>query len=94
VGKLAQQTGVSYGGTHRVMKYLHLQPYKLTPVNELKEWDIKRFEYFLYFRDVITGDEQDILYVTIFFTDAARFASCGYVNSQNRPVWSTTNLQD
>jgi hypothetical protein len=57
----------------------------------LKERDnVTRAEYFLWFRDVITANGDDILDVT-FFTDEALFHFSSYVNSQNSHVWSATN---
>jgi hypothetical protein len=64
-------------------KHLHLHPYRITSVDELKERDsVTRVEYCRWFRDIITASGEDILDVT-FFTDEAWFHLLGYVNSQN-----------
>jgi hypothetical protein len=81
---LAQQTGVSYGSSRRVLKkHLQLIPYKVTSVHELKESDIKRAEYCRWFRGIL-------LDIT-FFTDEPWIHLSSYVNSQNGRVWSATN---
>jgi hypothetical protein len=51
--------------THRVLKnHLHLHPYKIIPVHELRErGNMKLVEYF---RDIITANGDDILDVTSF----------------------------
>jgi hypothetical protein len=43
VRKLAEEMGVSYGSICIVLKkHLHLHPYKMTTVHELKERDVKQ----------------------------------------------------
>jgi hypothetical protein len=49
--------------------------------------DIKRSGWFLQF---IANNNEDILDVT-FFTDEARFHLNGYMNSENRRIWSAHN---
>jgi hypothetical protein len=68
IRKLAQQTGFSFGSTRRVLKKAsHLHPYNITQVHELDErHNVKNVEYFLWFRDVITANGEDILDVTFF----------------------------
>jgi hypothetical protein len=40
IHNLAEQAGVSYGSTGRVLKkHLHLHPHKITAQHELKAWD-------------------------------------------------------
>jgi hypothetical protein len=63
-------------------KRLHLHPYKITSVHELKELDVKRVEYCPWFRDAITASGKDSLDVTIFI-DEVWFHLCGYVNSES-----------
>jgi hypothetical protein len=72
-------------------KHLHLHPYRISSVHELKERDsVKGVEYCRRFGDVITANRDDILEVAFFFTDEAWFHLSGYVNSQNSRVWSAT----
>jgi hypothetical protein len=91
IHKLAQQTGVSYGGTRTVLKHLHLHPYKIMSVQELKERDnTKRPEYCLWSRDLITANGRDNLDVT-FLIDEVWFHLSGYANNQNSDVGPATN---
>jgi hypothetical protein len=66
--------GVSCGRTCRMLrKHLHLHPYKITSVHELKQrGSIRHVEYCRWFRDVITANAEDI-WISHFFTDEAWF---------------------
>ena len=84
IRRLSQQADVSYGSAHKALKkLLHLKPYKVTLVHELKEPDkCKRMRYCQWLRDFVEEHGEDIFDHT-FFTDKAWFHLSGYVNSQN-----------
>jgi transposase len=92
IQKLSQQVGVSYGTAHTTFKKsLHLHPYKITAVLELKPGDsAKRVAYCKWFLDFLDHEEEDILDVT-FFTDEAYFHLLRNINSQNSHVWCAHN---
>jgi hypothetical protein len=73
----------SHIATHRVLKkHLHLHPYKITSVHQLKERDnVMHVEYCQWFRDVIPTNGEDTLDVT-FFINEVWFHLSGYVISQ------------
>ena len=92
IRKLSQQVGVSYGTAHTALKKcLHLHPYKITAVHDLKPGDsAKRLAYCKWFLDFLDHEGEDILKIT-FFTDKAYFHLSWYINSQNSHVWCAHN---
>ena len=72
IRRLSQQADVSYGSVHKALKkLLHLKPYKVTQVHELKEPDkCKRMRYCQWLRDFVEEHGEDIFDHT-FFTDEA-----------------------
>jgi len=82
--KLSQQVGVSYRTAHTALKtHLHLHPYKITAVHELKPGDsAKEVAYCKWFLDFVDCEGEDILDVT-FFTDEEYFHLSGYIDRQN-----------
>jgi len=66
VCKLSQQVAISCGWTRKVLKkHLKLQPYKITSVHELKEYDnFKHMQYCRWFQGFLTANGKDILDIT------------------------------
>jgi AraC-like DNA-binding protein len=91
IRKLAQQTEVSVGTVHKVLrKDLGMTPYKVTVVHELLPVDLDtRRHYSDWFIDVV--QHQPDFLNTCFFSDEAWFSLSGYVNSQNSRMWSINN---
>jgi len=87
IRKLSQRVGVSYDTAHTdLKKCLHLHPYKITTVHELKPGgSAKLVAYCKWFLDFLDHEGEDILDVT-FFTDEAYFHLSGYISSQNTRV--------
>ena len=92
IGKLAQQSGISYGSAYKAVRNeLNLYPYKVSVVHELKPTDHeKRINYCEWFQRFIMRHGNDVLDRT-FFTDEAWFSLSGFVNSQNTRIWSSEN---
>jgi hypothetical protein len=63
VHRFSQLVATSYGSTSKVLtKHLHLHPYKILSVYELKEYDNeKHVQYSQWFWDLITASGEDIL---------------------------------
>jgi hypothetical protein len=80
--RLAQQGGVSVGSEWKATKLLHIRPYKITVVPEIKSVDYeKRVTFFNWLiKHVHDGLTDPKL---TFFTNEANFNLSGYVNSQN-----------
>ena len=70
IRKLSQQAGVSYGTAQTALKKrLHLHPYKITAVHELKPGNsARRVAYSKWFLDFLDLEGEGILDIT-FFTD-------------------------
>lgn len=88
--KLCNQTGLSYGTCHGIVKKkLHFYPYKITVLQELHQPDFqKRVDYCNWFNGNLR--DNNMLDKT-FFSDEAWFHLSGYVNSQNYRTWSAEN---
>lgn len=87
---LSAQTGLSYGSCQKACKKsLHLHPYKISVLQQLLPPDFQRREqYCHWFNENLNNN--NILDKT-FFSDEAWFHLSGYVNSQNRRIWSAEN---
>jgi hypothetical protein len=83
--KLAQQTGLNYGLTHKAVKNeLKLFPYKVSAVQQVKDADYqKRLNYCKWFTNFIPQNREDILDVT-FYTDEVLFHLSGYVSTKKK----------
>jgi hypothetical protein len=78
--QLAQQSGVSVGNAWTVTNLLHICPYKITVVPEIKPVNYKKRERFCnwFINHVHHGLIDPKL---TFFTDGANFNLSGYINS-------------
>lgn len=90
LSRLSAQSGVPYSTCQKVLKArLHMKPYKITSVHQLKPADYpRRVAYCQWFENHINNNR--ILDLS-FFSDEAWFHLSGYVNSQNFRFWSTEN---
>lgn len=88
--KLSQQMNISRRSCQRVLHSLHLKPYRLACVQDLKEEDkTKRVYYCTWlFETIASGLMDPQLY---FMSDEAWFNLSGHVNSQNTRYWSVEN---
>ncbi|KAJ3661413.1 hypothetical protein Zmor_005808 [Zophobas morio] len=89
LSKLSLQSGVPYTTCQKVLKRtLHMHPYKVSSIHELKPADYpRRVAYCEWFQNNMNNRILDLS----FFSDEAWFHLNGYVNSQNYRVWSAEN---
>jgi hypothetical protein len=86
--RLSQQTGGSLGSAWTATGLLHIRPYKITVVPEIKPVDYKKKAKFCnWFINHV--HDQLIDSKLIFFRDEANFNLSVYVNSQNNSYWSS-----
>jgi hypothetical protein len=90
--KLTQQTGLSYGSTHKAVKIeLKLFPYKVSTVQQLENADYqRRLNYCEWFTNSIAQNREDNLDVTS-YTGEAWLHLSGHVNTKNTRLWFTEN---
>lgn len=91
VRRLSQQINLAVGTTHKLLhKDLHLYPYRVTVVQELKPADYPlRLNFCNWTRAKIENDPEFLQ--RIIFSDESWFYISGYVNSQNMRTWSAEN---
>jgi hypothetical protein len=88
--RLARQSGVPVGSAWTATKFLHIRPYKVTVVPEIKPVDYgKRVRFRNWFISHVHDGLLDPK--LLFFTDEGTFNLSGYVDSQNNRDWSTEN---
>jgi len=87
----ASQLGLSRTSLRRLMKDdLHLFPYKIQLVQELKPLDAeKRLEYAIKLQDYVRKNKNFI--DTLIMSDEAHFHLNGFVNKQNCRIWASEN---
>lgn len=90
IRKLSQQIDLSYGSCQKMLRNMHLYPYKIQVYHKILPTDFElRMNYCRWFNANLR-DNDDVLDLT-FYTDEAWFHLEGYVNSQNMRFWSTDN---
>jgi hypothetical protein len=86
--RLALQSGVSVGSAWIATKLLHIRPYKITVVPEIKPVCYEKRVMFC--NCFIIHVHDGLLEPKLtFFTDEADFNLSGYVNSQSNWYWSS-----
>lgn len=91
VRRLSSVTGVSCTSVHRILTNdLHLFPYKIQTVQELKVQDVaQRLQFAETFLNMC---EHDLSVIdNLYMSDEAHFHLSGYVNKQNCRFWAEDN---
>lgn len=89
--KVSQQIDMPYASVQKIArKVLHLFPYKISVIQELKSHDCEQRMIFCDWLIAVNEDDPSFLN-TCFWSDEAWFHLSGYMNSQNSRWWSSEN---
>lgn len=84
------QLGLSRRSVQRILAALHMFPYKVQLVQELKPLDYQqRLDYAISFRQ--KAEENRDFINNLIMSDEAHFHLNGFVNKQNSRIWATEN---
>lgn len=84
------QLGLSRRSLQRILAAIHMFPYKIQLVQELKPIDYQqRLDYAIYFQQ--KAEENPDFIHNLIMSDEAHFQLNGFVNKQNCRIWATEN---